>query len=156
MSDLLVFVEGDLAGKAWRDGGTLVEFRYDSTYLRDPRSTPLSLSAPLERGTHEIGRWLDGLLPDNTAVQRKWAAQSDAPSASPLDLLGTLIGLDCAGAVQFCRIGNEEALHARASGLEPQSERRIADWIRRARQGTQPGPRTEVPGARRDYTAGDR
>ena len=134
MTDLLVFVEGRFAGQARRASATSIEFRYDDTYLRESRSTPLSLSAPLERGPHEVGRWIDGLLPDNTAVRRRWASRSGATSASALDLLGTPIGLDCAGAAQFCPPGSEEALHARASGLEPQSERQIADWIRRARQ----------------------
>ena len=132
MADLLVFVEGRLAGEVTATDS--VEFRYDGSYLRDPRSTPLSLSAPLGRGVHNVGRWLDGLLPDNIAVRRRWAARSGASSARPVDLLSTPIGLDCAGAVQFCRPADEEALHARSSGMEPQSERQIADWIRRARQ----------------------
>lgn len=134
MTGLLVFVEGRLAGQVSRGAGASVVFRYDGAYLRDPRSTPLSLSAPLGRGTHEVGHWLDGLLPDNIAVRRRWASRSGASSARPMDLLGTPIGLDCAGAAQFCRPGDEEALHARASGLEPLSERQVADWIRRARQ----------------------
>lgn len=133
MADLLVFVGGRLAGEIAAPANS-VEFRYDGNYLRDPRNTPLSLSAPLGRETYEVGRWIDGLLPDNIEVRRRWAARSGAPSARPVDLLSTLIGLDCAGAVQFCGPGNESALHSRYSGLEPQSERQIADWIRRARQ----------------------
>ena len=134
MIDLLVFVEGRLAGDVRRASASSVEFRYDSSYLRDPRSTPLSLCAPLDHGTHEIGGWLDGLLPDSIAVRRRWASRSGASSANPLDLLGTPIGLDCAGAAQFCRPGGEEALHARSSGLEPQNDQQIAAWVRRARQ----------------------
>lgn len=134
MADLLVFLEGKLAGEISSAPANSVEFRYDDTYLRNPRNTPLSLSAPLGRGTYEMRQWLDGLLPDNIAVRRRWAARRGASSARPLDLLSTSIGLDCAGAVQFSRPGAEGVLHARASGLEPQSERQIADWIRAARQ----------------------
>ena len=134
MADLIAFIEGLLAGTVTATGPGTAEFRYADEYLRDPRSTPLSLSAPLGRRTYEIERWLDGLLPDNIAVRRRWAAQNDAPSARPIDLLGTPLGLECAGAVQFCRPGREESLHARSSGLEPQSEGQIAAWVRRARQ----------------------
>jgi len=134
VADLLVFLEGKLAGEISAAPANSVEFRYDDTYLRNPRNTPLSLSAPLGRGTYEMRQWLDGLLPDNIAVRRRWAARRGASSARPLDLLSTSIGLDCAGAVQFSRPGAEGVLHARASGLEPQSERQIADWIRAARQ----------------------
>jgi len=134
VADLLAFLEGRFAGTITATWPGTAEFRYADTYLRDPRSTPLSLSAPLGRGAYEVERWLDGLLPDNVAVRRRWAARNEAPSARPVDLLGTPVGLDCAGAVQFCRPGREESLHARSSGLEPMSEPQIAAWIRRARQ----------------------
>ena len=134
MTDLIAFIEGRLAGTVTATGPGTAEFRYADEYLRDPRSTPLSMSAPLGRRTYEIERWLDGLLPDNINVRRRWAAQNDAPSARPIDLLGTPLGLECAGAVQFCRPGREESLHALSGGLEPQSEGQIAAWVRRARQ----------------------
>ena len=134
MADLVAFIGGRHAGTITATAPGAAEFRYADEYLRDPRSTPLSLSAPLGHGAYDVERWLDGLLPDNIAVRRQWAARNNAPSARPVDLLGTPIGLDCPGAVQFCRPGREESLHARSSGLEPMSEQQIAAWIRRARQ----------------------
>jgi len=95
VADLLAFLEGRFAGTITATWPGTAEFRYADTYLRDPRSTPLSLSAPLGRGAYEVERWLDGLLPDNVAVRRRWAARNEAPSARPVDLLGTPVGLDC-------------------------------------------------------------
>lgn len=134
MPDLVVFIEGRRAGEVESGPGGAARFSYDREYLRGAGSTPLSLSAPLGHDDHDIGRWLDGLLPDNIAVRRRWADRNGAPTASPVDLLGTVVGLDCAGAVQFCRPGNEASLDSRAGGLEPQSEHDVAEWIRRARR----------------------
>ncbi len=103
-------------------------------YLVGGRSTPLSLSAPLGSGEHDVTRWIDGLLPDSLQVRRKWADRAGARSAGAMDLLGTPIGLDCAGAVQFCRPGDEESRRRRSSGLEPQGESDVAGWIRRVRR----------------------
>ena len=135
MADLAVFIEGRPAG--WitaTDEGRVAMFRYHSDYLVGGRSTPLSLSAPLGRGEHDVTRWIDGLLPDNLQVRRKWAAREGARSASAMDLLSTPIGLDCAGAVQFCRPGDEESRHNRHSGLEPLGDSEVAEWIRRVRR----------------------
>ena len=134
MADLLVFIEGRFAGEITAGAGNTAELRYDGSYLRKPRNTPLSLSAPLGHGHHEVGRWLDGLLPDSTTVRRRWAGKHRAATAMPVDLLSTPIGLDCAGAVQFCPPGDEDSLGVRSSGLEPQSEHEIAEWIRLARK----------------------
>ena len=134
MTDLLVFIEGRLAGEIAAGAGNAAEFCYENDYLEDPSRTPLSVCAPLGHGRYQIGRWLDNLLPDNVAVRRRWAARNSAPTARPADLLGTPIGLDCAGAVQFCRPGDEAALLSRAGGLEPCSDHDVAEWIRRARK----------------------
>lgn len=63
MPDLVVFIEGRLAGEITAaDEGRLAMFRYDRDYLAGGRSTPLSLSAPLGGGEHDVTRWIDGLL----------------------------------------------------------------------------------------------
>ena len=135
MPDLVVFIEGRPAGEITAaDEGRLAMFRYDRDYLTGGRSTPLSLSAPLGGGEHDVTRWIDGLLPDSLQVRRKWAGREGARSAGAMDLLGTSIGLDCAGAVQFCRPGDEESRSRRSSGLEPQGESDVAEWIRRVRR----------------------
>ena len=43
-----------------------------------------------------------GLLPGHPRVRSHWAAKHGAASAEPFDLLATKVGLECAGAVQFC------------------------------------------------------
>ena len=134
MPDLVVFIESRRAGEIESGPGGSARFSYDGEYLRGAGNTPLSLSAPLGHEDYDIGRWLDGLLPDNIAVRRRWADRNGAASARPVDLLGTEVGLDCAGAVQFCRPGNEASLDSRGGGLEPQSEHDVAEWIRRARR----------------------
>ena len=134
MPDLVVYVEGRRAGEITAIKGNAAMFRYDGDYLRGGRSTPLSVSAPLGHEGRDIAQWLNGLLPGNVEVRRRWAARNTAPSARPMDLLGTPIGLDCAGAVQFCRPGDEGSLESRASGLEPRSDHDIAEWIRQARR----------------------
>ena len=135
MPDLVVFIEGRPAGEITAaGGGRPAMFRYDRDYLVGGRSTPLSLSAPLGGGEHDVTRWIDGLLPDSLQVRRKWADRAGARSAGAMDLLGTPIGLDCAGAVQFCRPGDEESRSRRSSGLEPQDESEVAEWIRRVRR----------------------
>ena len=83
----------------------------------------------------EIGGWLDGLLPDDPDVRSDWADREDADGADAVSLLGTPIGLDCAGAVQFCVPGNESAITARTSGVDWRTESEIADWIRDAKDG---------------------
>ena len=135
MPDLVVFIEGRLAGEITATNeGRAAMFRYDRSYLAGGRSTPLSLSAPLGSGEHNVTLWIDGLLPDSVQARRKWADRVGARSASAMDLLGTPIGLDCAGAVQFCLPGDEECRDNRSSGLEPQGEREVAEWIRRVRR----------------------
>ena len=135
MADLVVFIEGRPAGEITAaDGGRAAVFRYGRDYLAGGRSTPLSLSAPLGSGEHDVTRWIDGLLPDSVQVRRRWADRAGARSAGAMDLLGTPIGLDCAGAVQFCRPGDEESRSRRSSGLEPQGDREVAEWIRRVRR----------------------
>ncbi len=132
MNELAVFIDGQRAGTvATRRGAS--EFRYADHYLNRSQPTPLSLSVPLTADSHPVGVWLDGLLPDNDEVRREWADLSGARDASPASLLGTHIGLDCAGSVQFCP-AVDATVARRDSGFEPQTAGDIAAWIRRARE----------------------
>ena len=133
MADLLVFIDGAFAGEAVSAGRAHAEFRYDDSYLSRQFATPLSLQAPLGRQPHQIGTWLDGLLPDNPAVRRLWADRNQAASTSPADLLATPVGLDCAGSVQFLPSGEERSLPSRDSGVQWLSEDEIGEWVRSAR-----------------------
>lgn len=138
-SELLVFIGGDHAGTARaltpERGRLPVAFRYDDAYIARQRRTPLSVGVPVVPGDFEIGDWLDGLLPDDTGVRNDWANREDADGPDAVSLLATRIGLDCAGAVQFCAPGRESTIAARDSGVEWLTETEIADWIREAKAG---------------------
>lgn len=138
-AELLVFLGGVLAGTASAlppEGGRHpVGFRYDEAYIREAGRTPLSVSIPVVPGDAEIGHWLDGLLPDDGDLRDEWADREGVEGTEAMSLLGTRIGLDCAGSVQFCARGRESEVTTRGSGVKWRSEGEIADWIRRAKAG---------------------
>ena len=114
MTDVLeVVIEGRYAGRVSRTRGRL-ELRYDPDYLGDEDATPLSVTMPLTVASHAhavVEPWLDGLLPDDDAVRRRWSRRFHV-SAQPFALLGTPIGEDCAGAAQFLPTPRLEAVLA--------------------------------------------
>ena len=117
---LLVFIGDDFVGRIYRRGPMLC-LSYDGDYSSRRDVSPLSLSLPLEEGEIEDQRvegWMSGLLPGNPDVRERWAAKYQAMSASPFDLLSTRIGLDCPGAVRFCRPENLDALEERNGSIE--------------------------------------
>ncbi len=138
-ADLLVHIGGALAGTARRlppeRGRVPVRFRYDDAYIARLARTPLSVTAPVAPGDVEIGDWLDGLMPDDDGVRREWAERENADGSDAVSLLATRIGLDCAGAVQFCVPGAASYITTRNSGIEWLAEDEIADWIRDAKAG---------------------
>ena len=134
--DLIVFIGGTLAGRVHRvHRNGPVKFEYDSAYLATLARTPLSVSVPPRPGPHDIHAWLDGLLPDDMRIRRRWMAEQGAAGIDPVSLLGTPLGLDCAGAVQFNPPGRLGDLALRDASVEWHSDTEIADWIRKARRG---------------------
>jgi serine/threonine-protein kinase HipA len=139
-SELTVLMSGRTAGHVTRpaDGGPLA-FTYDETYAGGPAAVPLSLSMPLARKRYADARvqgWMAGLLPGHSRVRSRWAAKYAAASIEPFDLLATRVGLECAGAVQFC--GPETLADAQQPGdvnwLTPaQTEEMVDDMVRDAR-----------------------
>ena len=136
---LTVLLSGQTAGHVTRDagGGPLV-FTYDEAYAHGPAAVPLSLSMPLQRRRFADARvqgWMEGLLPGHSRVLSHWAAKHGAASVEPFDLLATRVGLECAGAVQFC--GPETLADAERPGgvdwLTPaQTEEMVVDMVRNA------------------------
>ena len=118
---MLVFVDAALAGVAeaeLSESGRRALFRYDPAHLAAGDRTPLSLSFPAQPGVHDITAWLDGLLPDDVDTRRRWQREQAAAGADPMSLLASPVGLDCAGAVQFCAPGGEHLLQQRPHGIE--------------------------------------
>lgn len=83
-----------------------MRFEYLDAYRSLEAPTPLSISMPPRIGSfgHAVVHpFLQGLLPDNDKVLTRWGKQFQVSPSSPFALLGTPVGWDCAGAVQFRR-----------------------------------------------------
>lgn len=93
---LRVWLHGDHVAVLQRREG-----RLRLRYVAQGADISTSMSSLVEEHPHAVaGPWLNGLLPDNDLVVQRWARQMQvAPNA--FALLGSPIGLDCAGAVQF-------------------------------------------------------
>lgn len=137
MSEPLVVALGEkVAGLVTRLTNGRLRFEYDRAYRDLAAATPLSMSMPVAVATHPdraVTPWLTGLLPDNDAVVARWARQFRV-GASPFSLLGTPIGLDCAGAVRFVKQDDVGALLARRGGVEWLSEDDVAERLRDLRR----------------------
>ena len=119
--------------------GALLSFEYSETYVDSPTAVPLSVSMPMQQRNctgETVDGWLAGLLPGHSQVRNHWAAKYGAASSEPFHLLSTKMGLECAGAVQFCVPGTcIESLQAGdVDWLTPgQTTEMVADMVR---QGT--------------------
>ncbi len=125
---LVALMDGCVVGSVTRRRGGALVFRYEDDY----RGTPLSVSMPTAISEHAdrvISPWLAGLLPDNEAVLSQWSRQFRV-SPSPFALLGTPVGHDCAGAVQFARPDHLNAILDRTGDVEWLTERQLADRLR--------------------------
>ena len=128
---LIVFLRGHKAAHITRRGPQLC-LVYSEEYAEQPTASPLSLSMPLQVAQFDDRRvesWISGLLPGNPDVRRRWAAKYGAVSPQAFDLLGTSIGMDCPGAVQFCKPESVEALTGRGGGVDWLSENELGDLV---------------------------
>ncbi len=133
---LAVLLEGKRIGNVERLASGAVRLRYDEGYPDDPRATPLSVSMPSAEEMHGDSRvtpWLWGLLPDNADVLVRWGRDFGVSVASPFPLLGTQLGHDCAGAVQFCAPDVADDLVSRPGDITWLTEAEIASRLRTLR-----------------------
>ena len=138
MSDSLVVLMGiEVAGTVERLDNNLLRFAYEPAYQAHPGATPISLSMPLAVRTHSdvparrvVTAFLRGLLPDDDAIIRRWAAFYQVRTSSPFFLLGTPVGRDCAGAISFCAPSELAEFLAQGGGVTPLSENDVADLLR--------------------------
>ena len=122
---LAVLMRGRVAGTLERTANNLLRFEYDPIYSADDDATPVSLSMPLAVRVHAdttarrtVSNVLWGLLPDDELVLDRWARHYQVRATSPLFLLGTPVGEDCAGAVSFSRSDDVGEHLAREGGVE--------------------------------------
>lgn len=137
MSDIVfVVLEGRPIGEIERLRSGELRLRFDERYRSHPGATPLSVSMPVSptgHGDARVGPWLWGLLPDNADVLSRWGRDFGVSITSPFPVLSTPIGLDCAGAVQFCPPGRLDALVDRPGEVSWLTEADIATRLRTLR-----------------------
>ena len=120
LPDLSILMNGVVAARLRISPSGETSLRYDDDYMDAPSSVPLSLSLPFSDDAHSddaVQRWARSLLPDNPNTLSRWYGRDDVRQRNPFGLLSTQIGFDCAGAVQFCPVGEESRLADRASGV---------------------------------------
>lgn len=103
MSELLILVEGELAGRVLTDKSGRLSLSYEETWRESPRSNSLSVTMPLAevRYPHRsVWTYLWNLLPENPNVLQRWAQQHHVSPANPFKLLAH-VGADVPGAAQF-------------------------------------------------------
>lgn len=133
---LTVLLEGRPIGNLERLASGALRLRYDDVYRDDPTATLLSVSMRPAEPTHGEARvtpWLWGLLPDNADVLARWGREFGVSVSSPFPLLGTQVGHDCAGAVQFCPPDEVDDLIDRTGTVSWLTEAEIAARLRTLR-----------------------
>ncbi len=133
---LMVLLEGQPIGLIERLASGALRLRYNDPYRDDPTATLLSVSMPPNQEMHGDARltpWLWGLLPDNADVLARWGRDFGVSVASPFPLLGTHVGHDCAGAVQFCPPDEADNLVGRSGDITWLTEAEIASRLRTLR-----------------------
>lgn len=131
-----VLIDGHVAGNLDLTDHDSPSFRYTDEYLRRAAPTPLSTRIPVAAGSVNgpwLAGWLKGLLPDNSRVRDSWCEDNGVDERYPLRLLGTPVGVDCAGAVQFCPPAATESLIATRGALDPLTDDAAHDWLLRLR-----------------------
>ena len=121
MSELVVLLAGEVVGTVARQSNGTLRFSYRADYASRAHATPLSTAMRVELPDHPNGviqPWLDGLLPDNPQVRRRWGADFGVSGGSVFALLGTPVGRDCPGAVQLCPTHDVDGLRARRGAME--------------------------------------
>ncbi len=129
-----VLIEGHLAGRVEILAADEATFGYEPAYLELPEPTPLSVRFPLREETYvspQVAYWLQNLLPDDDDVIADWCGKYGGDPTCPITLLGTEVGVECAGAVQFCTPGRTADMLAAPGGLAPLGDEELWAGLRR-------------------------
>ena len=103
MSELLIVIEGNLAGQIRADKSGRLSLNYESAWRESPQGYALSVSMPLAEITYPhklVWPYLWNLLPENPNVLQRWGQQYHVSSNNPFKLL-TQVGADIPGAAQL-------------------------------------------------------
>jgi serine/threonine-protein kinase HipA len=114
-------------------------------YRDDPGTTPLSLTMPLVGGSFArrvVEPFLEGLLPERESAREAMSRDFEVSARNPFALLSNM-GLDCAGAVQFCTTDEVSDVLARKGELRALDRDGIEARLRALR--TEPGANWLAP-----------
>lgn len=123
MSELLILIEGELAGTVRADKSGRLSLTYETAWRESPRGHSLSVSMPLANITYShraVSPYLWNLLPENPNVLQRWAQQYHVSAGNPFRLL-TYVGADVPGAAQFLLPERAEEIQA--------EQRPTIEWI---------------------------
>ena len=116
--ELAVLLRGEHVADLVRGTGRLgARLRYRGTSARR-----ISLALPVARRLYSADRvtpWLQGLLPDDPRVLQRWASEFELHDSTPFSILSSPVGLDCAGAVQFCSHEDIDEVRSRPRSRVP-------------------------------------
>ena len=148
-SDLAVVLYGRHVASIRQSTGGQFTLRYRN----EPGDTPLSLSMPLVQTEHRnraVKPFLDGLLPDREDVRAAMGREFGVNGRNAFQILRH-VGLDCAGAVQFCDPASVPDVLERRGPLRPIDEQEIGARLATLQEG---GTRSWVSPAERWSLAG--
>jgi serine/threonine-protein kinase HipA len=103
VSELLIVIEGLLAGRVHADKNGRLSLSYEEAWRASPQGYSISVSMPLADVTYPqkaVWPYLWNLLPENPNVLQRWAQQYHVSAGNPFKLLGH-VGADVPGAAQF-------------------------------------------------------
>lgn len=103
MSELLIFIEGELAGRVHADKSGRLSLNYESAWRESSQGYSLSVSMPLAEITYPqkaVLPYIWNLLPENPYVLQRWGQQYHVSAGNPFKLLAH-VGADVPGAAQF-------------------------------------------------------
>ena len=132
-----VLIEGARAGTTEIRHTHHAEFTYAADYLTSADPTPLSVRFPLREEPYvgpDVAHWLLNLLPDDEDVLNRWCPRYHVARDRPLDLLGTSLGAECAGAVQFSPPDNTPNLIEAPGRLRELTEEGLWDGLQKLRR----------------------
>lgn len=130
---LHVVANGSVMGTLTQTDTGALEFRYEDRWREGAEIFPLSLSMPLALHEHtgpHVRAFVDGLLPDNQDIRRRWGRRFGVSAGNPFALLEHM-GIDCPGALQFLPAADiQRVLDGEDDDVVWHSEAEIGEMLR--------------------------